>query len=81
MASEHKQRALAQELTGGVAGEYALFSFPDKRRGEVFRRAAFVWVEDLEQKIVDDRFECTVHLPQLPQLVHSCTFSFVERTA
>ena len=53
----------------------------------MFRRAAFVWVEDLEQKIVDmldhnDRLECTVHLPQLPQLVHSCTlFSFVERTA
>ena len=63
MASEHKQRALAQELTGGVAGEYTLFSFADKKRGrEVFRMAAFVWVEDLEEKIVDmldhnDRFE------------------------
>ena len=63
MASEHKQRALAQELTGGVVGEYTLFSFADKKRGgEVFRMAAFVWVEDLEEEIVDmldhnDRFK------------------------
>jgi hypothetical protein len=61
MASECKQRSLALELTGGVAGEYAL-SF-SKKRGEEFRKAAFVWVEDLEQKIVDmldhnDRLEC-----------------------
>ena len=54
MALEHKQRALTRELTGGVAGEYTLFSFADKKRGgEVFRMAAFVWVEDLEEKIVD----------------------------
>ena len=64
MAPEHKQRSLAQELTGGVAGEYALFSFPDKRRGETLHKAACVWVEDLEQKIVDtlehnERWECT----------------------
>ena len=62
MASECKQQSLAQELTGGVAWEYALFSF-SKKRGEEFRKAAFVWVEDLEQKIVDmldhnDRLEC-----------------------
>lgn len=54
MASESKQRSLAKELTGGVTGEYALFSFLEtKKRVEVFRRAAFVWVEDLEKKIVE----------------------------
>ena len=61
MASECQQQSLAQELTGGVAGEYALFS--SKKRGEEFHKAAFVWVEHLEQKIVDtldhnDRLEC-----------------------
>ncbi len=64
MAPEHKQRSIAQELTGGVAGEYALLSFLEKKRGEVLRKAACVWVENLEQKIVDtldhnDRLECT----------------------
>ena len=39
--------------SGPNAGEYTLFSFADKKGGEVFRMAAFVWVEDLEEKIVD----------------------------
>ncbi len=69
MASEHKERALAQEFTGGVTGEYALFSFSDKKRGEELRKAACVWVENLEQKILDTikynhRLECKInHMP------------------
>ena len=32
LASESKQRSLAKELTGGVAGEYALFSFIETKK-------------------------------------------------
>ena len=76
MASEHQQRSLAQELTGGLTGECALFSFADKRRREVFHKVAFVWVEDLEQDMLDhnDRFECTSHITYMHT---SCTLLHV----
>jgi len=52
-APEHEQRSLAQELTGGVKGEYAVFSFGDRKRGDLLKKAPCVWVENLEQKIID----------------------------
>ena len=53
MASERKQRELAQDITGGLKGELVSFSFPDQRRGHIMQLAPYVWVEDLEQKITE----------------------------
>ena len=76
MASEHKQRSLALELTGGVRSKYAIFSFPEKKRGEVLRKAACVWVEDLEQMIVNtfehnDRFAYAKHFTCLYYVLYT----------
>ena len=53
MASEGRQRELAQELTGGVSGEYVLFSFPERHKGHIMKPAPCVWVDNLEKKITD----------------------------
>ena len=53
MTSERKQREIVRELTDGIGGELVLYSFPTRKRGEVMKQAPCVWVEDLEQKIVD----------------------------
>ena len=63
MASEGRQRELANELTDGITGEMVSFSFPDRHRGHILKQAPCVWVSDLEQKIVDMleyncRFDC-----------------------
>ena len=52
MASEREQRDLAKDLTGGIMGEMVSFSFPDRHRGHVLQQAPYVWVQDLEEKIV-----------------------------
>ena len=39
MASERKQRELAEDLTGGIQGELVSFSFPDRRRDHVMQLA------------------------------------------
>ena len=53
MAPENTQRILSSKVAGGVTGESVLFSFNEKGRGEVMQQAPFVWVESLEEKIVD----------------------------
>ena len=53
MASEGRQRELAQELTDGVSGEYVLFSFPERHKGHIMKPAPCVWVDNLEKKITD----------------------------
>ena len=53
MASEGQQRDLAKDLTGGIVGEMVSFSFPNRQRGHVLQQAPYVWIQDLQQKIVD----------------------------
>ena len=52
-SSEGKQRELAKEITDGIMGEMVSFPFPDQHRGHIMKLAPCVWIEDLEQKIVD----------------------------
>ena len=61
MASEGQQRTLANDLTSSIRGEMVMFSFANCQRGHVLQQAPCVWIEDLQQKIIDtlehnDRF-------------------------
>ena len=53
MASERTQRELAGVITDDIQGEFIPFSFPLQRRGQIMRQAPCVWVQDLEEKIVN----------------------------
>ena len=54
IASERKQRQLAQQIIGdNVVAEKGAFSFPGEKGGEVMKEVPFVYIPNLIKKIAD----------------------------